>query len=435
MILTLGGMIKMEEKKDNGTTKGLLILVIVFFMIIAGMVGFGLSGYSEFNILQSPDTGVSDKSNTDEEKPAKNNEDKEDKEDKEEHQDRKENVKLPKTETDSKLASVRTSDLSDVVEKVMPSLVAITTEGEESIVSWFGEQTRKTQDMGSGVIVDKDQRSLYIITNNHVIDGARKLVVAFEDGSTAKGEIKGTAAYTDLALVEVKLDSLAKKTLDRIKVARLGDSNEIKVGQMVMAIGNALGYGQSLTVGYVSAKDRVVNINDITMKLIQTDAAINPGNSGGALLNLNGEVVGINSAKFSDRAVEGMGYAIPMATVKPLINELKTKKNITDTERGYLGIYYREIDDASHQSFNMPYGLYITDVADNGGAKKAGLIKGDIIVAVNDNETLKSDAINSIILGKKKGEQVKVTFYRYENGEYVKKDVNVTLAERPKTNN
>ena len=432
MILTLGGMIKMEEKKDNGTTKGLLILVIVFFMIIAGMVGFGLSGYSEFNILQSPDAGVSDKSNTDEEKPAKNDENKGDKE---EHQDRKENVKLPKTETDSKLASVRTSDLSDVVEKVMPSLVAITTEGEESIVSWFGKQTRKTQDMGSGVIVDKDQKSLYIITNNHVIDGARKLIVAFEDGSTAKGEIKGTAAYTDLALVEVKLDSLAKKTLDRIKVARLGDSNEIKVGQMVMAIGNALGYGQSLTVGYVSAKDRVVNINDITMKLIQTDAAINPGNSGGALLNLNGEVVGINSAKFSDRAVEGMGYAIPMATVKPLINELKTKKNITDTERGYLGIYYREIDDASHQSFNMPYGLYITDVADNGGAKKAGLIKGDIIVAVNDNETLKSDAINSIILGKKKGEQVKVTFYRYENGEYVKKDVNVTLAERPKTNN
>ena len=432
MILTLGGMIKMEEKKDNGTTKGLLILVIVFFMIIAGMVGFGLSGYSEFNILQSPDIGVSDKSNTDEEKPAKNDENKGDKE---EHQDRKENVKLPKTETDSKLASVRTSDLSDVVEKVMPSLVAITTEGEESIVSWFGKQTRKTQDMGSGVIVDKDQKSLYIITNNHVIDGARKLVVAFEDRSTAKGEIKGTAAYTDLALVEVKLDSLAKKTLDRIKVARLGDSNEIKVGQMVMAIGNALGYGQSLTVGYVSAKDRVVNINDITMKLIQTDAAINPGNSGGALLNLNGEVVGINSAKFSDRAVEGMGYAIPMATVKPLINELKTKKNITDTERGYLGIYYREIDDASHESFNMPYGLYITDVADNGGAKKAGLIKGDIIVAVNDNETLKSDAINSIILGKKKGEQVKVTFYRYENGEYVKKDVNVTLAERPKTNN
>lgn len=432
MILTLGGVIKMEEKKDNGTTKGLIILVVVFFMIIAGMVGFGLSGYSEFNILQSPDTGVSDKSNTDEEKPAKNNEDKGDKE---EHQDRKENVKLPKTDTDSKLAAVRTSDLSDVVEKVMPSLVAITTEGEESIVSWFGEQTRKTQDMGSGVIVDKDQRSLYIITNNHVIDGARKLVVAFEDGSTAKGEVKGTAAYTDLALVEIKLDSLTKKTLDRIKVARLGDSNEIKVGQMVMAIGNALGYGQSLTVGYVSAKDRVVNINDITMKLIQTDAAINPGNSGGALLNLNGEVVGINSAKFSDRAVEGMGYAIPMATVKPLINELKTKKNITDTERGYLGIYYREIDDASHQSFNMPYGLYITDVADNGGAKKAGLIKGDIIVAVNDNETLKADAINSIILGKKKGEQVKVTFYRYENGEYVKKDVNVTLAERPKTNN
>ena len=420
----------MEEKQGSGTTKGLLILIIIFFMIIAGMIGFGLAGYSEINIFDSPDGVVKDSPKVEEEeKPESNNKAKE------EVPEKRENVKLPKTEIDTKLAAIRTSDLSDVVEEVMPSLVAITTEGEENIISWFGRQTRKTQDMGSGVIVDRDAKSLYIITNNHVIDGATDLVVAFEDGSTAKGEIKGTAAYTDLALVEVKLSELEKNTLNKVNVARIGSSDELKVGQMVMAIGNALGYGQSLTVGYVSAKDRVVNVNDITMKLIQTDAAINPGNSGGALLNLEGEVVGINSVKFSDRSVEGMGYAIPMATVKPLINELKTKKNLTDTERGYLGIYYRAIDDASHEAFNMPFGLYITDVADNGGARKAGLIKGDIIVAINDNETLKSDAINSIILGKRKGDKVKVTFYRYENGEYVKKDIVVTLAERPETNN
>ena len=419
----------MEEKKDSGTTKGLLILIIIFFMIIAGMIGFGLAGNNELNIFNRPDTVVEDKSKAKEEKPVENEEKKE------ELPGNGEKVKLPKTATDNKLAAIRTSDLSDVVEAVMPSLVAITTEGEENIISWFGTQTRRTQDMGSGVIVDRDQSSLYIITNNHVIDGATDRAVAFEDGSTAKGEIKGTASYTDLALVEVKLKDLEAKTLSKVKTARLGSSDELKVGQMVMAIGNALGYGQSLTVGYVSAKDRIVNVNDITMKLIQTDAAINPGNSGGALLNLKGEVVGINSVKFSDRAVEGMGYAIPMATVKPLINELKTKKNLTDTERGYLGIYYREIDDASHEAFNMPYGLYITDVAGNGGAIKAGLIKGDIIVAINDNETLKSDAINSIILGKRKGDKVKVTFYRYENGEYVKKDTVVTLAERPETNN
>ena len=188
-------------------------------------------------------------------------------------------------------------------------------------------------------------------------------------------------------------------------------------------------------MGYVSAKDRVVTVNDITMKLIQTDAAINPGNSGGALLNLNGEVVGINSVKFSSKAVEGMGYAIPMATIKPLIKELKSSKKLSDTERGYLGIFYREIDDSSHEAFNMPYGLYVLDVAKNGGAKKAGLLKGDIIVALNDNETLKSDAINSIILGKRKGDKVKVTFFRYENGEYIKKEVTVTLAEKPEVKN
>ena len=417
----------MEERQNSGVTKVLLILILIFCMVISGMIGFGITG---FNAINNPQIAIenSSENNTDETSDKG-------KEAGDKSPEKKEKVKLPHTQTDTKLASERTADLSDVVEAVMPSLVAITTEGEESINSWFGKQIRKTKDMGSGIIIDKDEKSLFIITNNHVIDGANHLMVAFEDGTTAKGKVRGTAAYTDLALVEVKLSELKKSTIDKIKVAKIGDSDGIKVGQMVMAIGNALGYGQSLTVGYVSAKDRIVTVNDITMKLIQTDAAINPGNSGGALLNLNGEVVGINSVKFSSNAIEGMGYAIPMATVKPLINELKSSKNLTDNERGYLGIFYREIDDATHEAFNMPYGLYISDVAENGGAKKAGLLKGDIIIGLNGNETLKSDAINSRILGKRKGDKVKVTFYRYENGEYVKHEVTVTLAEKPEVKN
>ena len=413
----------MEEKQSSGVNKALLILIVIFCMVIAGMIGFGMTGPGVIKNKLAITENTSEQSSK--ETPAK------DGSTKEKLSEKKEKVKLPNTQTDSKLANERTSDLSDVVGTALHSLVAITSEGEESIDSWFGSQIRKTKEMGSGVIIDKDEKSLFIITNNHVIDGAKHLMVAFEDGSTAKGKVRGTAAYTDLALVEVKISDMDKKVIDKIKVAKTGSSENLKVGQMVMAIGNALGYGQSLTVGYVSAKDRVVTVNDITMKLIQTDAAINPGNSGGALLNLEGEVVGINSVKFSNKAVEGMGYAIPMATVKPLINELKSSKKLTDKERGYLGIYYREIDDSSHEAFNMPYGLYVSDVAKNGGAKKAGLLKGDIITSLNDNETLKSDAINSIILGKRKGDKVKVAFYRYENGEYVKHEVIVTLAEKP----
>lgn len=417
----------MEERQNSGVTKVLLVLIIIFCMVISGMIGFGLTGFNAINNQQTAAKNSSE--NSTDNVPDKG------KKEGEKVPEKKETLKLPHTQTDTKLAAERTADLSDVVEAAMPSLVAITTEGEESINSWFGKQIRKTKDMGSGIIIDKDEKSLFIITNNHVIDGANHLMVAFEDGITAKGKVRGTAAYTDLALVEVKLSELEKKTIDKIKVAKIGDSDGLKVGQMVMAIGNALGYGQSLTVGYVSARDRIVTVNDITMKLIQTDAAINPGNSGGALLNLNGEVVGINSVKFSSNAIEGMGYAIPMSIVKPIINELKSSKKLTDDERGYLGIFYREIDDATHEAFNMPYGLYISDVAKNGGAKKAGLLKGDIITSLNDNETLKSEAINSIILGKRKGDKVKVTFYRYENGEYVSHEVTVTLAEKPEVKN
>lgn len=411
----------MEERQNSSVNKILLVLIVICCMLIAGMIGFGITG---FNAIKNEDV-INNTINYNKQIGSS------DKKVNEEAAKKKETVKIPTTKTDSKLADERTADLSDVVDAAMPSLVAITSEGEESIDGWLGREIRKTQGMASGVIIDKDNKSLFIITNNHVVDNAKALMVAFEDGNTAKGTIRGTAGYTDLALVEVKLSDMNKETVSKIKVAKIGDSAGLKVGQMVMAIGNALGYGQSLTVGYVSAKDRIITVNDITMKLIQIDAAINMGNSGGALLNLNGEVIGINSAKFSGRAVEGMGYAIPMATVKPLINELKSSKKLTDSERGYLGIFYREIDNSSHEAFNMPYGLYISDVANNGGAKKAGLLKGDIIIALNDNETLKSDAINSIILGKHKGDKVKVTFYRYENGEYIKKEVMVTLAEKP----
>lgn len=283
----------MEERQNSGVTKVLLALILIFCMVIAGMIGFGITG---FYAIKNQSSIIEKSAENNRSEVSDKNEDLKNKTSK-----TKERVKLPHTQTDSKLANERTADLSDVVENVMPSLVAITSEGEESINSWFGKQVRKTKDMGSGIIIDKDEKSLFIVTNNHVIEGAKHLMVAFEDGTTAKGKIRGTATYTDLALVDINLSELDKKVIDKIKVAKIGDSDGLKVGQMVMAIGNALGYGQSLTVGYVSAKDRIVTVNDITMKLIQTDAAINPGNSGGALLNLNGEVVGINSVKFSDR--------------------------------------------------------------------------------------------------------------------------------------
>ena len=278
------------------------------------------------------------------------------------------------------------SDVSGIVEKVMPSIVSITeTSMQKSI---FGEYP--SEGAGSGFIVKQDDKELLIVTNNHVVSGAESITVKFIDDTTAKATVKGTDSTADLAVITVKLSDLKEETKGKIKIATLGHSDDVKVGQMAIAIGNALGYGQSVTVGYISAKDREVEVGDENgsgsnkMVLLQTDAAINPGNSGGALLDVNGNVIGINSVKYADTKVEGIGYAIPMSDAIPIINELMKRQVLSDSEKGYLGITGKTISDSVSEAYGIPVGVYVSEVSDSGAAKAAGIKKGDVITKIND---------------------------------------------------
>lgn len=281
--------------------------------------------------------------------------------------------------------SATTSDVSQVVENVMPSIVAITNTADETVTDFFGnERTQETGGKGSGIIIGQDDEHILIATNNHVVaaeEGStnQKLSVTFADNTSAPAEVKGTEAGSDLAVISVKTSDIDENTLKNIKIATLGNSDDLKVGQMVIAIGNALGYGQSVTVGYVSALNREVASEDYTMKLIQTDAAINPGNSGGALINSKGEVVGINSAKYSDTSVEGMGFSIPVSTAIPIINDLMNRETIPEDEQAYLGIVGNDVTEDYNKIYNIPLGVYVASVSDGSPADKAGLQMGDVI--------------------------------------------------------
>lgn len=398
-------------KKDHN--KFLVAVIIVLCMALAGVTGAGAT----YITMRNNTPGIST---------AKNDESSESKEEKKEQA-----PKIGQTEIISGLSDAGTSDLSKVYDSVIPSIVAITCQSTENVNTFFGTYSQDVTGAGSGVIFDEDDKNLYILTNNHVVDGAKSISIKFSDDKTAEGEVKGTAAYSDLAVVQVKLSDMDESTKKAIKIATLGNSDSLKTGEMVMAIGNALGYGQSLTVGYISATDREVTIDDISLDLIQTDAAINPGNSGGALINIKGEVIGINSAKLSDKDVEGMGYALPMNTAKPLAEQLKTSEPVDEENRGYLGIYYAVVDDATHNAYNIPYGLYVSDVADDGGAKAAGIQKGDVITKVDGYAAKSSNAINSIIANKRQGDKVNVTLERYDNGDYNEMEIEVTLAKKP----
>jgi len=403
------------KKKGHG---GLIALVIVLCMVIAGGIGAGVTYYVSNGNAPKEEASAdsSDKSSSDgSDKTADNSA----------------SSQIGQTQVIKGLADGGTSDLSGIYDEVLPSIVAITCKSTENVNTFWGTYSEDVTGAGSGVIFDKDDKYLYILTNNHVVEDAKSLSIKFVDDEVVDGEVKGTAAYSDLAVVSVKLSDLKDSTKKEVKTATLGTSADVKVGEMVMAIGNALGYGQSLTVGYVSATDREVSIEDVTLNLIQTDAAINPGNSGGALINLKGEVIGINSAKYSDKDVEGTGYAIPMDTAKPLAEQLKDSEPVSDEDRGYLGIYYKPVDDQTHQYYNIPYGLYVSQVDEKGGAAKAGIVQGDVITKVDGYSVQSANSINSIIQSKRKGDKVKVTIKRYDNGEYVEKEIEVTLAEKP----
>ena len=322
------------------------------------------------------------------------------------------------------------NDVSDVVEQVMPSIVSITsTQTVEN--NYFGQSaSNEVEGSGSGIIIGKNTTEVLIATNNHVVSGATKVEVTFSDETVVSATVKGTDSSNDLALVSVKLADLDNKTKSTIKIASVGDSETLKAGEMVIAIGNALGYGQSVTVGYVSALDREVQTDDYTMSLIQTDAAINPGNSGGALLNASGQVIGINSVKYSSEEVEGMGYAIPISDAIPIINDLMNRQTITEEEQAYLGIQGNEVTSEYSERFNIPIGIYVAGVAKDSPAADAGILENDVIVSFNGKAVETMQDLQEKLSGYRAGEKVEVTVKRGEGSSYVEKKITVTLGSK-----
>ena len=338
------------------------------------------------------------------------------------------------TVTTSESSEVSENDVSKVVKNVMPAIVSINnTYTETDNYSYFfgGSYEQEVQGSGSGIIIGQNNSEVLIATNNHVIAGDNaKIKVTFYDDTQADATIKGTDSTNDLAVVAVKISSLSDETKTKIKIATLGDSDKLEVGEMSIAIGNALGYGQSVTVGYISAKDREISIDDCTLTLLQTDAAINPGNSGGALLNEKGEVIGINSAKFSSTEVEGMGYAIPISTAIPIINDLMNREQLAENEQAYLGIKGRDVNNTYAAQFNMPKGIFVNDVSDGSPADKGGIKSGDIITEIDGKSMTGMKDLENFLSYTEAGTKVTIKVQRLSNGEYAEKEISVTLGSR-----
>ena len=329
------------------------------------------------------------------------------------------------------------TDVSDIVDEVMPSIVAITNVSQTEYQSFWGQsKTYESASCGSGIIVSQDKEYLYVATNNHVVEGANSLTVTFANDDTVSAEIKGTDPSTDLAVVKVALSSIKDDTMSAIKVATLGSSDTLKVGESCIAIGNALGYGQSVTTGVISALNREVSVSDsssstnYTAELIQTDAAINPGNSGGALLNTAGEVIGINSVKYSDTSVEGIGYAIPMDTAKPIIEELITNEKVDESNSAYLGIAGVDVTSDVAKTYNMPTGVYVAQVMEGAAAEQAGIQKGDIITKFDGKDVTSMEKLSYNMQYYAAGTTVDVVIERSSNGQYEEQTISVTLGKK-----
>lgn len=332
------------------------------------------------------------------------------------------------------------SDVSDVVEKVMPAMVSIVNNFTET-ANVFGQQyTQEEAASGSGIIVGKTDDELLIVSNNHVVESADTLTVTFIDGSEAQAQVKGLDSDMDLAVIAVSLNDLSDDTKNAITVATLGSSDDLKLGEPVIAIGNALGYGQSVTNGIVSALNREITLeNGSTGTFIQTNAAINPGNSGGALLNMNGEVIGINSNKMGGTTVEGMGvegmgYAIPITSASPIIADLmerQTRTKVAEDEVGYIGISLQEVTSQISQMYNMPEGIYVVSVEEGSAAANAGIMKGDIITKFDGSSISSYSDLQKTLQYYAAGDSVTITVQRPQNGEYVSVELNLTLGSRP----
>lgn len=331
------------------------------------------------------------------------------------------------------------TDVSSIAEKAMPSLVAINDTMTVEQNNFFGmPQTYQAQSSGSGIIVGQNDTELLIATNNHVVSGATDMKVTFTDSTQVAAAGKGTDSATDLAIIAVKLSDIPSDTMSKIKVATLGNSDNVKVGQQVIAIGNALGYGQSLTVGYISALDReITDENGIQHTYIQTDAAINPGNSGGALLDLNGNVIGINAAKNASTEVEGMGFAIPISKAQEILNNLMTKKTreaVDESAQGYLGIQGTNIDANASKEYGMPVGIYVYKIVEGGAAANSDLKEKDIITKFDGQSVTNMEELKQMLTYYEGGSTVSLTVQSLVNGSYVEHEVQITLGTKPASN-
>ena len=324
-----------------------------------------------------------------------------------------------------------TSDVSAIAEQVLPSIVAIDVTAQTTSNTPFGPRTSEASGSASGIIVAEKDGKMYIATNNHVVEGATGVKIIFNDESTAEATVKGTDSATDLAVVEVDMSKLSADTKNKVKIATIGDSSMTKVGEQAIAIGNALGYGTSVTVGYISAKDREIGEEDsATVKLIQTDAAINPGNSGGALVNSRGEVIAINSSKFASEEIEGMGFAIPMAMAEPILEDLMNQKEVAKKDQAYLGIMGRNVESEYSKAYGLPQGIYVSEVSENSPAEKAGLKPGYIITELNGRTVKTLEQLQERLSQCEAGDHGTLTVQVASGGAYQERTLKVTFGKK-----
>lgn len=413
---------KEKKKKNNGFLKKAIAIVVlgIFFGVSAGVAFYAVNAATGMNKATTEKTEIPEMSvevpEVTESKAVADTSDSE--------------IETTNTET---ITAVVT-DVTEVVDEVMPSVVSITNT-YTATQSFFGQNySSEGEASGSGIIVNENDKELLIVTNNHVVEDADALKVQFIDGEVVGAQIKGTDSNMDLAVIAVQLDDMKDTTKESICIAKLGDSDSLKVGEPAIAIGNALGYGQSVTTGVISALDRQIAMEEdgsTTGKLIQTDAAINPGNSGGALLNVKGEVIGINSNKIGGSTIEGMGYAIPISSAEPIIEELmnkETKDKVDESKKGFLGISGINVTNDVAQMYGMPQGVYIAQVYEGTAAEAAGLIKGDIISGFEGSSVGSMEDLQGYLEYYEVGETVSLTIQRTSGGDYREQEVSVTLG-------
>ena len=405
-----------KEKKSGGILRKLLVAICcgLLFGVFAGVGFYGINELTDWMGISKEEVYQ-----TNSESPVAN---------------KTENMQQNIQVADKNHVTVVTSDYSDVVEQVMPAMVSIVNTYVEKINYWGHTVTEENQSSGSGIIIAETDTELLIATNNHVVEDANKLEVTFIDGSVIEAKIKGRDADMDLAVISIPLSDLPKEVKDAIAIAKMGDSDELKLGEPVIAIGNALGYGQSVTGGYISALNREIGLSDGSKgTFIQTDAAINQGNSGGALLNIKGEVIGINSNKIGGTMVEGMGYAIPISAAEPIIGELISKVTRNKVEKvGYIGIENPiTVPDEMVEYYNFPKGVFIRSVAEDSPAEKAGIVNNDIIVKFDGTKITTFEELQEELTYYGPGSEVTITVMRQVEGAYVEKQVTLTLGVRP----